>query len=371
MSAAIEGRDRQLPTRAHRGLKRLLLLGVLLSTPAAAGPPSAVLSVFGTDDLRSWNRPLWMEEMPSEPPLSLTEQELSGGAADESEEEHEGEDDRQAPRPVLKPYAPGDPVSVGEPNRGYLVDGVALEADAHTLVRPGRNFGTLETVNAIRGAIAAVNRKFPEGTHPLVVGDLSREKGGRFPPHKSHQSGRDVDIGYYHTDGAPQRLARVWPQTMDAGRTWALVEGLLADDQVQYMFIDYRLQAKLYEYARDVAGVPQDKLDAWFSYPQARVKRGAPIRHLKGHADHIHVRFWSPQAVANFQGYVEHFGEAVLEPVPTYYAVRRGDSLNKIAKKFRLDIKGLRKMNRLRGNALKPGQKLVVGYRRPPLPRTR
>ncbi len=344
---------------------RPALLLALLATPAAASPPTLLAHAFGPDDLRAWNRPLWMEELPSEAPRSITEQSLSGGGTLSIEES--ADDSLVPPTGVPKPYAPGDSVSMGLPNRGFLIDGVPLEANAHTLVRPGRNFGTRETVTILRTAIAAVVRRFPTGTHPLVVGDISKPDGGTFKPHKSHQSGRDVDVGYYQTGTAPHRLMRVWPQNIDAARTWTFVEAMLANDQVQYMFIDWHLQKKLYEYARDEAGVPADKLAKWFSYPDARDKRGAAIKHLKGHADHIHVRFWSPQAVAAADAYIKLHGAEALKPVPVAYTVKKGDSLAKVAKKFRLDIKQLRSWNRLKGDGLKPGSSLVVGHRRPSL----
>jgi hypothetical protein len=361
-------RNERPGVRARRLLSRASLLVALFATPAAASPPTLLAHAFGPEDLRAWNRPLWMEELPSEAPRSITEASLSGGGTLSIEES--ADDSMVPPTVVSRPYAPGDSVSVGQANRGFLVDGVPLEANAHTLVRPGRNYGTQETVAILRSAIAAVVRRFPTGTHPLVVGDLSRPGGGRFKPHKSHQSGRDVDIGYYQTGTPPHRLMRVWPQNIDAARTWTLVEAMLADDQVQFMFIDWHLQKKLYEYARDEAGVPADKLAKWFSYPDARDKRGAPIKHLKGHADHIHVRFWSPQAVAAADAYLKLRGSAALQraatpAVPVSYTVKKGDTLAKVAKKHRLDIKQLRSWNRLKGDALKPGASLVVGHRRP------
>ncbi len=42
------------------------------------------------------------------------------------------------------------------------------------------------------------------------------------------------------------------------------------------------------------------------------------------------------------------------------YVVRRGDSLYKIARKFHTKIKTIRRLNGLRGNVLKPGQRLIV-----------
>ena len=41
---------------------------------------------------------------------------------------------------------------------------------------------------------AAVRARFPT-VHTLAIGDLSVKQGGAITQHRSHQSGRDVDIG--------------------------------------------------------------------------------------------------------------------------------------------------------------------------------
>ncbi|MGK0358732.1 MAG: hypothetical protein ACI9U2_001025 [Bradymonadia bacterium] len=340
-----------------------LALGVVC-TSAAASPPLTSLAYFDAEDVQLWSQPLWLASADRE---AVTAPEP---VADDLTPQEHVDQGPPAPEPVLKPYAPGDSVSIGKANRGYLADGVQLDANDHMLTRPKRNWGTQEAVNAIRTAAAAVNVKFPEDTQKLVVGDLSLPGGGRFPPHKSHQSGRDADIGYYVKTTTPTRLMRVNANTMDLPRTWTFLESLLADGKVKFLFIDYRLQRALYKHARDVESVPEAQLAKWFSYPKARVVRGIPIRHLRGHADHMHVRFFTPQAVANFTGYVDYHGADVLKPVPVHYRVRKGDSLYRISRKFRLKIKQLRKMNRMRRKRtrLRPGQKMVVGWRRPTLP---
>lgn len=341
------------------------LAGAIVGSRAVASPPTATISPLTAQDVQLWNLPLWVSAEDSRAAITPP-----APAVAPTDAEPYVDQGPPAPGPVLKPYSPGDPVSIGLPNRGYLADGVQLHANDHMITRPKRNWGTQETVNAIRTAAAAVAAKHPDSPK-IVVGDLSLPGGGRFPPHKSHQSGRDADIGYYVKNQAPVRLMRVNRNTIDAPRTWTFFESLLKDGKVQFLFVDYRLQKVLYEHARDVEKVPVEQLAKWFSYPKARVVRGVPIRHLKGHADHLHVRFFNPQAVANFKGYVKHHGPDVLKPVPVHYRVRRGDSLYRIARKFRLKVKQLRKMNRMRRKKrvrLRPGQKLVVGWRRPTLP---
>lgn len=358
-----------MPRSSRRLLTRTLLLAAMVSTSATAGPPSASMSLVTAEDFQLWSQPLWLASADSRAAVTPTVT-PPRPEAEADDEEAWVDQGPPAPTPVLKPYAPGDSVSIGEPNRGYLADGVQLHADEHMLTRPKRNWGTQEAVNAIRTAAAAVSAKHG-ASQKIVVGDLSLPGGGRFPPHKSHQSGRDADIGYYFNSVEPTALMRANPSTIDAARSWTFIESLLKDGKVQFLFVDYRLQRVLYAQAQS-EGYTEEQLAQWFSYPKAKVVRGIPIRHLKGHADHMHVRFFTPQAVANFEGYVKHHGPDVLKPVPVHYRIRKGDSLYRIARKFRLKVNQLSKMNHLRGKRprLKPGQQLVVGWRRPPLPGT-
>ena len=48
-------------------------------------------------------------------------------------------------------------------------------------------------------AIAQVRARV-RGLHDVAIGDLSAKKGGPLPPHKSHQSGQDVDLGFWFTN---------------------------------------------------------------------------------------------------------------------------------------------------------------------------
>ena len=109
--------------------------------------------------------------------------------------------------------------------------------------------------------------------------------------HRSHQSGRDVDIAYYQTECAgPCRLQPVDSLVLDATRQWRLLRHWLVHNQVEYIFIDYALQAALY--AEAVAtGASKSQLARWFQYPRGPAHSGGTIRHIRGHDDHLHVRF--------------------------------------------------------------------------------
>jgi len=273
---------------------------------------------------------------------------------------------REIPEPEV--VVPSRSVSIGKPNAGWLVRAERLVQSARIKSRSHTNYGTEECVHAIEAAVDAVHAKHPK-TPRLFVGDISGKGGGRLKRHLSHQSGRDVDIGYYFKKDQPDRFVKARARTLDVARTWTLLESMLADDKVQIAFIDYRLQKPLYVYARDVAKVSPNELARVFQYPHGRGYREAVLRHLRGHADHMHIRFRAPRALAAAVDYIKKHGTAALKPLPRYYKVRRGDSLWRIARKFRVKVKHLTKWNGIRRRkTLRPGMKLVVGWRRPRLP---
>ena len=152
---------------------------------------------------------------------------------------------------------------------------------------------------------------------------------------------------------------------MDTPRVWTFLESLIADNKVQYIFSDRRLIRALHRHARDVEKVPKETLDKIFPYS----KGPGIIRHLRGHADHLHIRFHAPESQAAVKEFVRRNGPNALKPVPRYAKGERGDSLWKLARRHKVSVKKLRRWNRMRRRShLKPGQKLVVGWRRPKMP---
>lgn len=359
-----------------RALPMIGLLLAALATPATAYQPPMILEAFG-EGVGFLGAPGWLTDHYSD--AAHAEAWLKSDLArmsldDDTAEPSEAGQQSVAPAPEPVEINPDEinaktTVSIGKASRGYLVNGEQLESCDQYQTRPKRNYGTPEMNEAIRRGVARVHKTFPK-THKLGIGDLSRKGGGSFRPHVSHQSGRDADIGYYIKGAGDQTgLRRVSRNTIDAGRSFTLMQSWLERGEVEYIFVDYRLQKPLYLYARDVAKVPAAKLDQWFQYPRGRRARTGIIRHLRGHADHMHVRYFAPRSQAAAKAYIAKFGTKVLKPLPVYRKVRRGDSLWKIARRYKVDLKKLRKWNRMRRRTLlKPGQKLVVGWRRPNLP---
>lgn len=177
-----------------------------------------------------------------------------------------------------------------------LEHGVQLPESGLGFVAPRRErvWGTKTTVAAIMEACADTATEHPEA-RPTYIGDVSYQRGGYMPPHKSHRSGRDVDLSYYHNDPKSRHaFTNVSPSTLDTERTWTLIESFLETKDVKSMYIDYRLQKPLYEEAQR-RGITQEALDRLFEYPDGvgSGKEGQTIiRHVRGHDDHIHIRFY-------------------------------------------------------------------------------
>jgi penicillin-insensitive murein endopeptidase len=212
----------------------------------------------------------------------------------------------------------GTSVSVGITGDGTVRAPVELPFDGDGYTVPARwrvrqsNYGTEELVGVVVRAARAVDRAFPGGT--AAIGDLSRRSGGASVEHRSHQSGRDVDVFFYAVDRAgaavPPGVAMLrygvegqavrWspahgfapPPTpvpavrFDAVRNWAFVRALLSDEdaEVEWIFIQHDLGAILLRAATAAGEDP------------ALVARAAFILHeptdSEPHDDHMHVRLY-------------------------------------------------------------------------------
>lgn len=194
-------------------------------------------------------------------------------------------------RPVPNPAPRGRAQSVGLPNKGRLKRGIRLKStNWYTVRTPEESWGSSHTINTLHQALVRF-RKNSNYKRELVVQDLSLKNGGRFPPHKSHQSGRDVDIRlcvnrHVPKNGVPRKIKQV-----DWDATWVMVHELIKSGQVEYIFLNYDRQKHLYRAAKR-AGVSKDKLARWIQYPtHSKSQRSGIVRHVKGHSVHIHVRF--------------------------------------------------------------------------------
>lgn len=189
------------------------------------------------------------------------------------------------------PGKDGRSASYGTANRGRLYNGVALESTHGLHVRTVANtYGTQRVVNLLKAAAFDVQARWPDAPN-LVVGDISYRRGGRIKRHKSHQSGRDADISFYYRGNVQTRdFIGMEGLTFDAVKNWHIFKTLIDTGEVEFIFIDYPLQKILYEYAISIGYTPEELLPI-LQYPRPRSMSAGIIRHVRGHADHWHIRF--------------------------------------------------------------------------------
>lgn len=189
------------------------------------------------------------------------------------------------------PAASGKAQSVGLPNKGKLVRGIQLKStNWYTVRTPEETWGSSNTINLLHNALVRF-RANSNYKRELIVQDISKKGGGKFAPHRSHQSGRDVDIRlpanrHVAPHGVPRKIKQV-----DWAAAWTLVHELIKSGEVEYIFLNYDRQKHLYRAAKR-AGVSKKLLARWIQYPtHSKSQRSGLVRHAKGHSVHIHVRF--------------------------------------------------------------------------------
>lgn len=194
--------------------------------------------------------------------------------------------------------------SVGAPDRGRLVDGVPMEPGEGLalLASPGVQWGTEELVGLIRRSALRLARDEPGAA--ILVGSLSRRRGGRLPPHDSHQSGRDVDLGFFMTDEEGEPVAtpsfvELAPGSgcgrtegrsycIDPRRTFELVVALLQDEEVRVRWI--LMASDL----RQLVLASGRRLDVPVDLMRRVEEATVPRDGSASHRSHIHVRIECP-----------------------------------------------------------------------------
>ena len=224
-------------------------------------------------------------------------------------------------------------ISVGRASRGYLLEGARLPDSGEGLTtrdvwraRDNR-YGTDELVDLLVGVSRRMQRQVPEVR--LVVADLSGVGGGeRRAFHRSHQTGRDVDLLYYMRDAAGQPFEpdamhtfNRWARSTDGSRvmidvprTWLLIKELLTAPEaaVQWIFMYQPIAERLIDYAEQ-SGEPPELI--------ARARRTVkqPSDSAR-HDDHLHVRVYCATADRGYgcvdTGPMEMLADHASEPSP-------------------------------------------------------
>jgi penicillin-insensitive murein endopeptidase len=195
--------------------------------------------------------------------------------------------------------------SVGSPTAGHLIGGEHLAEGEALRVVPSDaggdvRWGLEPLVDMIERGARAVRKQFPDAV--LSVGHLSREGGGDIDQHRSHESGRDADVGFYVRSYAGRPLlpshlvafrgdgsAPTWPGAyFDDARNWTLVASFVNDPQarVTHIFVASPLRARLLAYAEKIG-----------ASPHVRMRAAELMQQPHGalpHDDHFHVRIACP-----------------------------------------------------------------------------
>lgn len=254
-------------------------------------------------------------------------------------------------------------LSIGSPNAGRLQGGVAMmKGNQWVLLDPGSAWGTQETIDSLFRCIGAVHATH-EDTPPVAIGHISARKGGPLSPHVSHQSGRDVDIGYYYLPGTRPGFVRATAENLDRVRTWTLVRSFLTYADVELVLIDSSVQKLLREQAL-AAGEDPAWVDEIFQV-SGKSKR-AIIRHAKGHGNHIHVRFVSPKAqemARRAYPYLEKKGVFRAEVTYVTHKVKKGNTLGSIANRYGTTVEAILALNGMKNTAIRAGQLLRVAQK--------
>jgi LysM repeat protein/murein endopeptidase len=259
--------------------------------------------------------------------------------------------------------------SAGRPYQGHLVNGVPFPAQfrGYQLRNNERIYTTPEVVGGVLDAIDAVQKQFPN-TCDVYLGDFSGPDGGSINHHRSHQNGRDVDVGMYAKGN--RMLDTFMPMNeanLDVAKTWCFMENILRTQRIQYIFLDRRVQKLLYDYAQS-RGVDETYLNRLFGN-----SKGAIVQHVVHHQDHMHVRFYTPwSTLASRVGETESQKRMVIELAQqaylpkkvNYYAHGNERGLDALAQSFGVSRRDLCRWNQLSpGDVLTPGSCLVF-YKR-------
>ena len=254
-------------------------------------------------------------------------------------------------------------LSIGTPDAGLLLNPVPFPEGAFWKLRePDESWATDETIEFVVTAIEAVEARYP-GSPRLVIGDISNPRGGRLDRHRSHQTGRDADIGFYYKDGEAGTFRAARARELDAVRTWALVRALVTETDIERIFIDRSLMRVLYDQA-----VAEGEDPGWLADIFGRTSEKGIIQHEKRHKDHLHARFYNPRAQEHGRIVYPVLVESGAAPPPAVrHRCRSGETLGSIARRYGTSVRAIQAANGLRGTRLRAGRSYTIPIRRAPV----
>jgi penicillin-insensitive murein endopeptidase len=181
---------------------------------------------------------------------------------------------------------------------GHLRDGVQLR-DLPGLVttwNADRSWGTPQLVEAIERGAEEVRWLIPDA-EPLVVGDMSMERGGYFAGHKSHREGLDADIGLFSGNARQTKAFNdLDASTFDVASNWILIRSFLKTGLVERILLDESLIQLLRDYLASTGELTAEEIEQVFPRsPEARWNRDGIlhqgiVHHATAHRNHLHLR---------------------------------------------------------------------------------
>jgi len=268
--------------------------------------------------------------------------------------------DEELSRRVESDFAALGSLSIGTAGGGILVNPVPVPSDpGWALIDANGAYATSETVAFIRTAVGTVRELYPD-TPPISIGDISFEEGGRMKRHQTHQSGRDVDFGFYFKGGSQPWFVAGTKANLDLPRNWALLRALLVRTDVETVLLDSRIQQLLYAHALKI-GEDKAWLDGIFQFVKGNAK--APVVHVPGHRTHYHVRFYNRTAQELGRRVQPLLVKAGKIKPPVYsvpHLVRQGETLGHIAGRYGASVRAIQQYNGLAGTLIRAGRTLRV-----------
>ncbi len=193
------------------------------------------------------------------------------------------------------------PGSVGSCNAGNLRGGVNLDTDGDRkgvgfVLPAGRttSWGTPATVRHIRQCMSRYRANYKKGA-PVNIGDLYTRDGGHVGNHLSHQSGRDVDLGFLTKP--PQSIGvfnrEATATNLDVQKEWTVIQCLLDNRETQFIFASWTVVNSLKAYV-----VKNRSLRSRY----LKFFGNGVIQGDNEHMTHLHVRFRCPKGDRQCKG---------------------------------------------------------------------
>ena len=190
--------------------------------------------------------------------------------------------------------------AIGRPNRGSLKNGIHLDPDGDGLgkgyamsrQRPDL-WGTPELIRLIKNCGRTYRRYFSRKYAPIPIGDLSSRYGGPLKLHKSHQNGRDVDVGFMRKKPLSKGYFKdTRPREMNLYAQWVVLKCFLDDSKTQMVFIERSRVKALRKYIKRIYKKRPARLKKYLAFFSGKYRI---IRPDSIHKSHMHVRIHCPK----------------------------------------------------------------------------